>query len=109
MRRKSDIVKTSDTFREKATNCLELAAAAASEPAMARFKRMADAWYVLANEQDWLDGVSNQTTRASELAGAVIDRMNEDHAPHDNTASRKSELVDGPEEFRRSRVDNNEQ
>lgn len=96
---------TADTFRENATNCLGLADKAVSEQAMTRYKRMADAWYVLANEQDWLEGVSSQTVRASELASGAIDRMNKDTVPHDDTASRKQRLIDGPEEFRNARID----
>lgn len=46
----------SETFRENARNCAELAAAAEDEPSRNRYKRMEAAWLALAEEQDWLDG-----------------------------------------------------
>jgi len=49
-------MKQSDTFRQNAENCLQLAERAESEPAVRRFRRMAKAWTALAREQDWLDG-----------------------------------------------------
>jgi hypothetical protein len=49
-------MKQSDLFRENAHNCLQLAEGAKDEPNFQRFRRMADAWQALAEEQDWLDG-----------------------------------------------------
>jgi hypothetical protein len=46
----------SETFRENAGNCAELAATAQNEPTKNRYKRMESAWLALAEEQDWLDG-----------------------------------------------------
>lgn len=48
--------KQSDLFRQNAENCLELSEKAVSEPAIRRYRRMAEAWTALAEEQDWLDG-----------------------------------------------------
>jgi hypothetical protein len=102
-------VKGSDTFRENADNCLLLAEKAASEPASNRYRRMAQAWTALAQEQDWLDGHPAQTTtdRASELAEGTIDRLSEEGASSDDVKSRKRRLIDGPAEFRDTRIDNN--
>jgi hypothetical protein len=49
-------MKTSDIYRENAENCLQLSERATSEPAAKRYRRMAEAWIALADEQDWLDG-----------------------------------------------------
>jgi hypothetical protein len=49
-------MKQSDTFRENAENCLQLAERASSKPVFRRYWRMAQAWTALAHEQDWLDG-----------------------------------------------------
>ncbi|BEV43961.1 hypothetical protein CRBSH125_01440 [Afipia carboxidovorans] len=46
----------SETYRENARNCAELADAAGDEPARNRYRRMAAAWLALAEEQEWLDG-----------------------------------------------------
>lgn len=43
-------------FRENAENCAQLAEAATDETEAKRYRRMAEAWLALANEQDWLDG-----------------------------------------------------
>ena len=52
-------MKQSDTFRQNAENCIQLAEKAQDEPSFARYMRMADAWRALADEQDWLDGETN--------------------------------------------------
>lgn len=49
-------MKQSDTFRENAENCLQLAERAEAEPTHRRYSRMAEGWLALADEQDWLDG-----------------------------------------------------
>jgi hypothetical protein len=49
-------MKQSDTYRENAENCLQLAERAKEEPTFKRYWRMAQAWIALAHEQDWLDG-----------------------------------------------------
>ena len=49
-------MKQSDTLRENADNCMQLAERAEGQPAFNRYVRMADAWSALADEQDWLDG-----------------------------------------------------
>ena len=48
--------RKSDEFRANASNCAELAEAAADGPAYRRCKRMEAAWLALAEELDWLDG-----------------------------------------------------
>lgn len=49
-------MKQSDIFRNNADNCLQLAERAEGQPTYKRYSRMAEAWWALANEQDWLDG-----------------------------------------------------
>jgi len=49
-------MKQSDTYRQNAENCLQLAERAKDQPAFKRYWRMAQAWIALAHEQDWLDG-----------------------------------------------------
>ena len=44
------------TFRQNAENCQQLAEAAEDEAKAKRYRRMAEAWRALADEQDWLDG-----------------------------------------------------
>jgi hypothetical protein len=96
------MVRNSDAFRENAENCLHLAEAAASEPAAIRYRRMAQAWTALASEQDWFDGhtAHTQTERATELAEGTIDTLSEEGANSEDVKDRKSQLIDGPAEFR---------
>ena len=47
----------------------------------------------------------NQRSRASELAGGAIDTLTDQDATSNDQASRKRQLIKGPEEFRASRVD----
>ena len=102
------MVKNSEAFRENAENCLFLADNAANEPSSARYRRMADAWTALATEQDWLDGqpAQTQTARASDLAESAIDRLSEKGASSVDVNDRKTRLIDGPAEFKDTRVDN---
>jgi hypothetical protein len=43
-------------YFDNAENCVELAENAKDAPTRARYKRMAEAWFALAKEQEWLDG-----------------------------------------------------
>lgn len=92
-------MKNSDTFRENAENCLELADSAANEQAAVRYRRMAQAWTALAKEQDWLDGHLTQAERATQLAAGVIDEMGDKNASTADVESRKRRLIDGPAEL----------
>lgn len=56
-------MKQSDIFKENAENCLRLAEKATDDPTLNRYRRMADAWLALAEEQDWLDGTSAEHQR----------------------------------------------
>lgn len=102
------MLKNSEAFRENAESCLFLAENAANEPTSARYRRMAEAWTALANEQDWLDGQSarRQTERASDLAEGAIDRLSEEGASSADVNDRKTRLIGGPAEFKDTRVDN---
>ncbi|MGY4460344.1 hypothetical protein [Bradyrhizobium sp. LB13.1] len=71
-----------------------------------RYKRMARAWSALATEQDWLDGYTIQSDQAGELAADAIDGLLDQDASAADVNARKSRLIDGPVEFRKSRVDN---
>lgn len=44
-------------MRQNAENCREMANTAANEPSRKRYLRMAEAWEMLADNKDWLDGV----------------------------------------------------
>lgn len=57
-------MKFSDAYRQKDQDCLAFASDAGNDIAAEHHKRMADAWYVLANEQDWLDGRIGQMKEA---------------------------------------------
>jgi len=100
------MVKASDKFRENAENCQQLAEEATNAQAALRYKRMARAWAALATEQDWLDGYPSQSDRAGQLARDAIDGLSDKDASTSEVKDRKSELIDGPLEFRDSRVDN---
>ena len=80
----------------------------ANEPTSARYRRMAEAWTALTNEQDWLDGqpAQRQTERASDLAEGAIDRLSEEGASSADVNDRKTRLIGGPAEFKDTRVDN---
>jgi hypothetical protein len=60
-------MKLSDTFRENAKNCAQLAESATGRPAIARYRRMEKAWLDLAAEQDWLDGETPDKERPRHL------------------------------------------
>jgi len=92
----------SNIFRENAANCLYLAESAQKD-VLQSYRRMADAWTALADEQDWLDLQSSG--RATELAGGAIDRMRDKGASNIDVKDRKRQLIEGPEEFRNVRVD----
>jgi hypothetical protein len=51
-------MKQSQQFRNNAENCAELAERAKDEPTYKRYKLMEAAWLAMAEEQDWLDGVT---------------------------------------------------
>jgi hypothetical protein len=62
-------LKQSDIFRENAENCLQLSGRKHDEPSFKRYRRMAQAWRALADEQDWLDGeVKNSIDSAARCA-----------------------------------------
>lgn len=69
---------------------------------------MAQAWATLAAEQDWLDehAARTQSQRASDLAEGTVDGLSERHASSADVENRKSQLIDGPAEFRDTLVDN---
>ena len=50
-------------YLKNAENCIELAEQAKDKPARARYRRMAEAWLSLANEQEWLDGEVSPISR----------------------------------------------
>jgi|SRR5690348_10881167 hypothetical protein len=100
------MARDSDLFRKNADNCLYLAEMATNEPTSIRYRRMARAWTALATEQDWLDGYPTQNERATELADGAIDALIDEAASSADAKDRKSQLIDGPAEFRGARVDN---
>ena len=85
---------------------MELAERASNKPTAIRYRRMARAWFALAAEQDWLDGHPTQGERANELAAGTIDTISDDGASDAVKNDRKRELLDGPAELRKARVDN---
>lgn len=52
-------------YLRNAENCIELAEQAKDEPTRVRYRRMAEAWLSLANEQEWLDGAVSPVSRSS--------------------------------------------
>jgi hypothetical protein len=50
-------------LRKNTENCAELANTAASEPAKKRFQRMADGWKVVDENQEWLDGQRDESSK----------------------------------------------
>jgi hypothetical protein len=89
-----------------AENCLQLADEATNAQATLRYRRMARAWSALATKQNRLDGHPTRSDRASELAGDAIDGLRDKDASAADVKDRKSRLIDGPAEFRDSRMDN---
>jgi hypothetical protein len=51
----------SQDFKQNAENCAQLASQASDAPTRNRYKRMEAAWRALAAEQDWLDGIIDQS------------------------------------------------
>jgi hypothetical protein len=64
-------MKQSDTYRQNAENCLQLAERAKDKPAFKRYRRMAQAWNALAHEQDWLDGEISPSPERETSASAA--------------------------------------
>jgi hypothetical protein len=61
----------SDTYRQNAENCLQLAERARDKPTFNRYWRMAQAWIALAHEQDWLDGEISPSPERKMAASAA--------------------------------------
>ncbi len=51
-------MKRSEQYRQYAEDSLRLASTALDEPQQNRYRRMADAWRALAEEEDWLESRS---------------------------------------------------
>jgi hypothetical protein len=105
-RRFRDTTTRSCCIVPKAVFVPSVAEGATNAQAALRYKRMARAWSELATEQDWLDGYPTQSDRAGELAADAIDCLLDQDASAADVKARKSRLIDGPVEFRKSRVDN---
>lgn len=63
-------MKQSDAYRENSDNCKRLSESALGEPQRKRYLRMAEAWTALAEEQDWLDGESPDSSKTPDSAKA---------------------------------------
>jgi hypothetical protein len=48
-------MKKSEQYRQYAEDCLRLASTALDDPQQGRYRRMADAWRALAEEEEWLE------------------------------------------------------
>ena len=66
-------MKFANVYRGNAQDCLALAEQAEDGLMSARHKRMADAWYVLATEQEFLDGVEGHAKEAPNISDAALD------------------------------------
>ena len=55
-------MQKAEELRDRADNCAELAKAAESEPQKKRFKRMAEGWKTVAENQAWLDGEDGKSS-----------------------------------------------
>lgn len=60
-------VSRSGRFRVNAGNYLMLVNTAPNDAARHRFARMSDAWFALADTQDWLDGVTSPALSAATM------------------------------------------
>jgi hypothetical protein len=62
-----------ETMRKNAENCRALAEDAREQPVRLRYLRMAEAWKMLADNKNWLDGalVSDHTPLQPELNSAA--------------------------------------
>jgi hypothetical protein len=65
-------MKFANAYRENARDCLALSAEA-EEDLVEVYKRMSDAWYVLATEQDVLDRVIGHAKEAPNLPDGTLD------------------------------------
>ena len=54
----------SQDFKLNVEDCAQLTAQGSEEPTRARYKRMEVAWRALAVEQDWLDGIIDQSGKS---------------------------------------------
>jgi hypothetical protein len=74
----------SEQYRENARNCGELADEAKDFPSKNCYRRMQDAWLALAEEQDWLDGVSSKQIENPAVAAARTARSLRNHVSDDH-------------------------
>ena len=65
-------MKFSDAYRENARDCLALSSSAESD-LIDVYKRMADAWYVLATEQDFLDRLTGHPKEAPNIPESTLE------------------------------------
>jgi len=66
-------MKFASAYRGNAQDCLALAEQAEDGLLAARHKRMADAWYVLATEQEFLDSSTGHDKETPSLPDGTLD------------------------------------
>jgi hypothetical protein len=55
-------MKKSEQYREYAEDSLRLASTALDDPQQSRYRRMADAWRALSEEEEWLENRQETST-----------------------------------------------
>jgi len=110
--------KASKELRDKAAKSLR--SARKMEPGKSRnlMKHFASSDKELARKEEWLGGeversrkrvakspLKKASAKATEMAGAQIDRLADKSATNEQRASRKRRLLKGPKEFRDFRSD----
>ena len=110
--------KVSKELRDKAAKSLRSSRKMKRGKSRNMMEHVASSYKELARKEEWLGGEAQRSrkrvakspgkkgaAKAAEMAGQVIDRVDDASVPADERASRKRRLLKGPKEFRDMRSD----
>jgi hypothetical protein len=112
------MTKASKEFRDKAAKSLRSSRKMKRGKSRNMMEHVASSYKELARKEEWLGGEAQRSrkrvakplgkkgaAKAAQMAGQVIDRVDDASLPADERASRKRRLLKGPKEFRDIRSD----
>jgi hypothetical protein len=91
-------MSTTDEYRQFANDCIVWARLATSDDQRERFLELAKEW--MSDGESIDQGIEQRRAKASEMAGAAIDRLGDPLATDEERQLRKQRLIKGPQEFR---------
>ena len=93
--------KTTDEYRQIASDCIVWARIATSDDQREQFLELAKKWMSDAESIDrGIELRPKEAAKASEMAGEEIDRLSDPLATDEERQLRKQRLIKGPQEFR---------